>query len=75
MKQFFAKPGIPGASVAAVRDGEVVLAEGYGVADLKTRRKVTADTMFNIASVSKQITALLLSKQLSESPGYVYRCI
>ena len=75
MKQFFAKPGIPGASVAAVRDGEVVLAEGYGVADLQTRRKVTADTMFNIASVSKQFTALLLSKQLSESPGYVYRCI
>ena len=61
--------GYPGLTLAAVRDGEVVLTQGYGVADIESGRRVTADTLFNIASITKQFTALLLSKQLSTASG------
>ncbi|PYR47322.1 MAG: hypothetical protein DMF89_19320 [Acidobacteria bacterium] len=43
-----------GAVVAIVRNGEVVLAKGWGYADLKTRKPVDpATTLFRIGSVSK----------------------
>ena len=49
-----AKEGIPGAVVVLVADGRVVLARGYGVADLASRRPVDpATTIFPIASISK----------------------
>jgi len=50
---------IPGLAVAVVRDGRVVLARGYGFADLETRRPVTEHTPFHIASVSKPISAVV----------------
>ncbi|CAN5843967.1 serine hydrolase domain-containing protein [soil metagenome] len=49
--------GIPGLAVGYAKDGEVRMARGYGFADLATRRRVTADTMFHIASVTKTVTA------------------
>lgn len=49
--------GLPGAAVAVVDDGEVVLAKGYGLADCESGAPVTADTRFNIGSVSKLLTA------------------
>jgi D-alanyl-D-alanine carboxypeptidase len=45
-----------GLSVGVMQQGKVVLAKGYGFASLETRRPVTAETMFAIASVSKQFT-------------------
>ncbi len=45
---------IPGATVSVVKDGKLLLAKGYGWADVETRRPVVADeTTFRIASVSK----------------------
>jgi len=49
--------GVPGAAVALVRGGEVVWADGFGMADVSTARPVTSDTIFNIASISKLVTA------------------
>ena len=51
------RQNIPGLAVAVVRDGTVIKAAGYGVANLKTKEPVTPDTMFKIASVSKQFVA------------------
>ena len=48
---------IPGVAIAVVKDGVVVKAEGYGAADRKTAVPVTPDTVFKIASVSKQFMA------------------
>jgi D-alanyl-D-alanine carboxypeptidase len=51
------KQRIPGLALAIVKDGVVVKAAGYGVADRKTSVPVTTDTVFKIASVSKQFMA------------------
>lgn len=45
---------IPGATVAVVQDGRVVLARGYGEADAEHHTPVVADrTLFRVASVGK----------------------
>ena len=43
-----------GLSVAIVKDGEIVLAKGYGKRSLADQRPVEPDTLFAIGSVSKQ---------------------
>lgn len=58
--------GQPGCSVATVRNGAVDFAGGFGVADIARGTPITADTVFDSASLSKQFTAfaiLLLEKQ------------
>lgn len=45
---------IPGATVAVVKDGRVILAKGYGYADIDERKNVSANqTLFRVGSVSK----------------------
>lgn len=46
----------PGASLAVVRDGELVYARGYGNAHLEYPIPITPSTVFHVASVSKQFT-------------------
>lgn len=52
------KWGIPGGSIAVVKDGRLVLARGYGYADAERKEPVAPDALFRIASVSKPITAV-----------------
>jgi len=52
---------IPGLAVGVVKDGKVVYAEGFGEKKLKSKEKVDANTVFSIASVSKNITAAALA--------------
>lgn len=47
----------PGAAVLVVRDGKAVFRNGYGVADLATRRPIDSQTDFRLASFTKQFTA------------------
>jgi CubicO group peptidase (beta-lactamase class C family) len=57
---------IPGMSVAVVKNGEVMLAKGYGFANLEHEVPVTAHSIFQSGSVSKQFTAaaiMLLEEQ------------
>ena len=46
-----------GASVAVVDHGVVVSTSGYGVADRSTGARVTPDTVFEVGSISKTVTA------------------
>jgi D-alanyl-D-alanine carboxypeptidase len=46
-----------GFSVAVVRDGQPVLAKGYGYADLAERVPAAANTIYRLASITKQFTA------------------
>ncbi|HEX8736644.1 MAG TPA: serine hydrolase domain-containing protein, partial [Pyrinomonadaceae bacterium] len=49
---------IPGASVAVVKDGKIIFAKGYGVADVEKKTPVVADkTIFRIGSITKVFTA------------------
>ena len=51
------RQNIPGLSLAVVKDGKVIKAAGYGVANRKTNEPATPDTVYKIASVSKQFVA------------------
>lgn len=51
---------VPGCAVAAVQDGRVVLAAGWGQRDLDTKHPVTSDTLFAIGSTTKAFTAATL---------------
>jgi CubicO group peptidase (beta-lactamase class C family) len=48
----------PGGAVFVLKDGQTVLASGYGVTDLRSFGKIDAHTNFRLASVSKQFTAM-----------------
>lgn len=50
---------IPGLAVVILRDTTVLLARGFGYADLERKVPVTPDTPFNIASVAKPISAVV----------------
>ena len=52
-----ARTHIPGVSVAVLRGGKVIKAQGYGIADLEHQIPVTPQTVFKIGSVSKQFLA------------------
>ena len=48
---------VPGAAIAVVRGGKIVKAEGYGLANVELNVPATKETVFEIGSVTKQITA------------------
>jgi CubicO group peptidase (beta-lactamase class C family) len=48
----------PGCAAGAIRAGKIVFSGAYGLADLKHKTKLTGVSLFNLASVSKQFTAL-----------------
>ena len=47
----------PGIAVAIVKDGKTIFSNGYGIANIITKTKLTPATNFNIASITKQFTA------------------
>jgi len=51
--------GIPGMSLAIVKDDKVIYLKGLGVKDLERKVPVTPDTRFAIGSSTKAFTALL----------------
>ncbi len=51
-------PTTPGLALAVLQDGRVLAERCYGLADLESARAITPDTPFEIASLSKQFTAL-----------------
>lgn len=51
----------PGMSVGVVKDGEVVLAKGFGFADIESKLAVDENTYFRLASTSKAFTAAALA--------------
>jgi CubicO group peptidase (beta-lactamase class C family) len=58
--------GVPGASVAVVRDGEVLYLKGHGVREAGSGRPVTPDTVFPLASCSKAFTTTVLAMLVDE---------
>ena len=52
----------PGISVAVQHRGELILARGYGLADVENRVPATEHTVYRIGSVTKQFTAAAVMK-------------
>lgn len=52
---------VPGASIAVVKDDQVVMTRGYGVRELGKPDRVDAETIFDAASLTKSFTAALVA--------------
>jgi D-alanyl-D-alanine carboxypeptidase len=48
----------PGAAVVVIHNGTVLHARGYGLSSLQTGERISPTTVFDLASVSKQFTAM-----------------
>ena len=60
------KSGSPGCALGVYRDGKIIYAKGYGLANVEENVAITPQSVFDIGSTSKQFTAasiLLLEKQ------------
>ena len=57
---------VPGAALALIKDGNIVLEKGYGFRDLETHDPVTTTTLFNIGSISKSFTALGIAQLVDQ---------
>jgi CubicO group peptidase (beta-lactamase class C family) len=66
LKSEMAKRHIPGASVAVVQDGRVILARNYGQANVELSVPVTPDSVFKLASLTKPFTATAVMMLVEE---------
>ncbi|MDA9774133.1 beta-lactamase family protein [Saprospiraceae bacterium] len=60
------KEGVPGCALGVMKDGKSIYSKGYGLANLEYDIQNSANTVFRIASTSKQFTAaciVLLEEQ------------
>ncbi len=57
----WAAPDAPGCAVSVMEGGEIVFAKGYGAANLEYDVPITPASVFHVASVSKQFTALAVA--------------
>ncbi len=57
---------IPGLAIAIVKDDQVVLARGFGLADLENQTPVTSETLFAIGSSTKAFTATVIGMLVDE---------
>jgi CubicO group peptidase (beta-lactamase class C family) len=62
----YRKANAPGMVAVLIRDGRVNWQTAFGLADIETHRPITSDTQFELASMTKQFTAMaimILSEQ------------
>jgi CubicO group peptidase (beta-lactamase class C family) len=57
---------VAGISVAIARDGQVVFARGYGMANLEHSVPVTPETVFHIDSISKNVLSAVVLQLVDE---------
>lgn len=57
---------VPGVSVAVIDNGAIAWARGYGVREAGTENPVTIDTLFQAASISKPVAALVVLRLVEQ---------
>ena len=57
---------LPGLAIAVVFQDKVVYAKGFGVRDVTTKASVDADTVFQLASLSKSIGSTVVAELVGE---------
>lgn len=65
-RNLMTRTGIPGMAVAVVQGGQTLFAHGYGVTNVTTQQPVDADTVFQLASVSKSVGATVVAAQVGK---------
>ena len=66
IRGFMERNHAPGAGVAVTDHGRLVLARGYGYADIAAKKQVEPTSMFRIASISKPITAVAIMQLVEQ---------
>ena len=64
--EVMARFGVPGISVAVIRDFDVHWTKGYGIADVESGAPVDVETLFQAASISKPVTATAVMVAVEE---------
>ncbi|HEY8613604.1 MAG TPA: serine hydrolase [Roseomonas sp.] len=59
------RSGVPGAAVAVVHGGQTVFSAGFGVREVGKEAAVEPGTVFQVASLSKPITATIVASQVA----------
>src|SRR6266487_3321395 len=57
---------VPGIAIAVVFQDKAVYAKGFGVGDVNTKQAIDADTVFQLASVSKSIGSTVVAELVGE---------
>lgn len=58
--------GVPGIAVGVVYKDKVIFAEGFGLREVGKEGKIDADTVFQLASVSKPIASTVVAKLVGD---------
>jgi N-acyl-D-amino-acid deacylase len=64
--QIMDRHGLPGAALAIAKNGKLVLARGYGWANVSTGAPIQPETVFGLASLSKSLTAVATLKLVEQ---------
>lgn len=67
------KSHVPGLAAAVVKNNSVLWDGYYGMANIKDKKPVTSDTLFQIASISKTITACAVMQQVEKGQLHLDR--
>ncbi len=62
LQQLMERFGVPGLSLAVIKDGRIDIAKAYGLADVTAKSPVTPETAFQAASISKPVTAFAVMR-------------
>jgi len=66
IRSIMKKTGVPGVAVAVVQADRVLLTQGFGLREVGKPGKVDANTVFQLASVSKSVGATVVSRAVSK---------
>jgi len=58
---------VPGATVAIMKNGKILMARGYGWSDMSSGQAMQPYSLFRIASVSKTLTAVAILKLVEQN--------
>jgi len=65
-EQILKKTGVPGMAVAVVYKNQVVHLKGFGIRETGKKEPIDADTVFQLASVSKPVASTVLAALVGE---------
>ena len=69
VEQTLKKTGVPGMAIAVVCKDQVIHLKGFGVREAGKEERVDADTVFQLASVSKPMASTVLAALVGRPPA------